>query len=124
MFAPRNNIRTSGVPGTKQMPECQSKHAHQRAFAALESMMSAIFPNPPLFPSANSDARPVCEWVMPAHLPERDCVRACRALPPGMPDCVEVQVIRTDEGIERSVAAVYGARAYLVHYAFMPRSRC
>lgn len=62
------------------------------------------------------DARPVCEWVVPALIPERDYARTRRALPSGMPDCLEVHVLRSDDGIERSTAAIYGARAYLIHY--------
>lgn len=100
------------------------KHARREAGAfcstVINKTMSGIFPNPPLFPSAGRDARPVCEWVIPARIPERDYARTRKALPPGMPDCVEVQIIRSEEGTERSVAAIYGARAYLVHYEFKP----
>lgn len=82
--------------------------------------MSAIFPNTPLLPSSSRDARPVCEWVIPALIPERDYARTRRALPSGMPDCLEVHVVRSEEGIERSTAAIYGTRAFLIHYEFKP----
>jgi hypothetical protein len=82
--------------------------------------MSGIFPNAPLFPSASTDARPVREWVMPALIPERDYARMRRALPSGMPDRLEVHVVRSGDGVERATAAIYGARAYLVHYEFKP----
>lgn len=64
---------------------------------------------------------PACEWVMPAFIAKRDHARTCKALPPGMPDCLEVSVIHSDEGTERCTAAIYGARAYLIHYEFKPR---
>lgn len=82
--------------------------------------MPGIFPNAPLSSSAGMDARLVCEWIMPATIPERACARTCVALPPGMPDCLEVHVVHSEEGIERSTAVVYGARAYLIHYEFKP----
>lgn len=43
-----------------------------------------------------------------------------RALPSGMPDRLEVHVVRSGDGVERATAAIYGARAYLVHYEFKP----
>lgn len=82
--------------------------------------MSGIFPNAPVFSSAETDAAPVCEWVVPVDIPKRNHARLCIALPPGMPDCLQVNVIRSDEGVERSTAVIYGARAYLIHYAFKP----
>lgn len=45
-----------------------------------------------------------------------------RNAPPGMPDCLEVHVIHSEEGIERSTAVIYGARAYLIHYEFRGRT--
>lgn len=57
---------------------------------------------------------------MPAFIPQRDYARTCRPLPPGMPDCLEVHVLHSEEGIERSTAVVYGARAYLIHYELKP----
>lgn len=84
--------------------------------------MRGIFPNAPMLPSAASDARPVCEWVMPAFIPQRDYARKRVMLPPGMPDCLEVHVIHSEEGIERSTAVIYGTRAYLIHYEFRRRT--
>lgn len=83
--------------------------------------MQGIFPNTPLFSSADMDARPVREWIVPALLPARDYVRTRRALPSGMPDCLEVRVIHSPEGVERSTAVIYGAHAYLIHYEFKMR---
>ena len=80
--------------------------------------MSGIFPNAPVFSSATRDAAPVREWVMPAVMPRRDYARTCTALPPGMPDCLEVSVMHSAEGTERTTAVIYGARAYLIHYEF------
>jgi hypothetical protein len=54
-------------------------------------------------------------------MPRRaDIFRLCKALPRGMPDKIEVLVIRYDHGIERSTAAYYGGRAYLIHIAKTP----
>lgn len=84
--------------------------------------MAGFFPSTPLFPSAETDAGPAREWVMPALIPRRAYARTCVKLPPGMPDRLEVHVVHSEEGIERSTAVVYGARAYLVHYEFRQRT--
>ncbi|GIZ52746.1 hypothetical protein NCCP691_27600 [Noviherbaspirillum aridicola] len=63
-------------------------------------------------------ATTVCEWVMPKTvLPQRHYARTCTALPPGRPDCLSVSIEHGDEGTERSVAALYGERACLIHYS-------
>lgn len=80
----------------------------------------SIFPNSPRFSPTVEDAGPVREWVVPAVVPRFGQVKACVALPPGMPDCLEVSIVRSDEGTERTTAVIYGARAYLIHYAFNP----
>jgi hypothetical protein len=38
-----------------------------------------------------------------------------------MPTCLEVCVTHSEEGTERTTTAIYGRRAYLIHYAFTPR---
>lgn len=53
----------------------------------------------------------------------RDYAGLCRMLPPGMPDCLRVSIARVEGGSERCTAAIYGAHAYLIHYAFVPASR-
>ena len=40
-----------------------------------------------------------------------------------MPDKLEVCIIRGDQGIERSTAAYYDGRAYLIHIALTPCSQ-
>ncbi|HEY0844249.1 MAG TPA: hypothetical protein VGE12_02715 [Noviherbaspirillum sp.] len=80
--------------------------------------MQGIFPNAPRFSSTDIDNAPVCEWIRPALLPERDYAKIRRAIPSGMPDCLEVHVARFENGVERSTVVVYGARTYLVHYEF------
>ena len=82
--------------------------------------MSLLFPNTPQFSPALTDATPVREWVMPVVVPRRDYARTCVALPPGMPDCLEVSIIHSADGTERTTAVMYGARAYLIHYMFTP----
>lgn len=84
--------------------------------------MQGIVPNAP-FPSPGKETMPACEWVMPAGISRRDYARTCTALPPGMPDCLEVSVIHSDEGVERSTAVIYGTHAYLIHYEFKPGVR-
>ena len=82
--------------------------------------MSILFPDAPRASTALTDMPPVREWVMPTVVPKRGYARTCVALPPGMPDCLEVSVLRSDEGTERTTAVIYGARAYLIHYEFKP----
>ena len=85
--------------------------------------MSGLFPQTPVIP-AMERAEPVCEWVMPrAVLPRRGYCRTYKALPPGRPDCLSVSTAYGEEGAERCVAAMYGGRAYLIHYAFEPDER-
>lgn len=80
----------------------------------------SIFPTTPRFPPTVEEAGPVREWVLPAVAPRFGQVKACVALPQGMPDCLEVSIVGTDEGTERTTAVIYGARAILIHYAFTP----
>jgi len=82
--------------------------------------MSILFPSAPRFSPALTDAAPVREWVMPALVPKRGYAKACVALPPGMPDCLEVNIVHSAEGTERTTAVMYGQRAYLIHYEFKP----
>lgn len=90
----------------------------QTTSAFIEVTMQGIFPSAPRFSSTDTDARPVCEWIRPALLPERDYARTRRALPSGMPGSLEVHVLHFMDGVERSTVVMYGARAYLVHYEF------
>lgn len=85
--------------------------------------MSGFLPYPPLSSRPGSSEASACEWVMPTRAQKGDYAKLRRALPPGMPDCLEVHIIHSDEGVERSTAAVYGAHAYLVHYEFKPHSK-
>ena len=87
---------------------------------SIDALSSILFPDAPGFSPSLNDAEPARAWVMPATLPRRGYTRACVALPPGMPDCLEVSVVRSIEGTERTTAAVYGARVYLIHYEFKP----
>ncbi|HVL75263.1 MAG TPA: hypothetical protein VM406_04545 [Noviherbaspirillum sp.] len=43
-----------------------------------------------------------------------------RALPPGMPDRLDVSIVRSEQGVERSTSLVYGRHTYLIHYEFRP----
>lgn len=80
--------------------------------------MPHILPTDPLAPSTDLDGRPARVWVAPAVLTKRDYARVRRELPAGMPDCLEVCVIRHEDGVERATSAVYGKHVYLIHYAF------
>jgi hypothetical protein len=80
--------------------------------------MPGLFPNAPQFSTTETDITPAREWVMPAFLPVRHYAQKICVLPPGMPDYLEVHVVQSDEGIERTTAVIYGKRAYLVHYEF------
>ena len=82
--------------------------------------MSILFPDAPRFSPAQTDGMPAREWVLPAVVPRYGYAKACVALPPGMPDCLEVSIVHSAEGTEYTTAVMYGARAYLIHYAFTP----
>ena len=83
--------------------------------------MSGIVLRTPGFPSTGTRATTVCALVLPVPTPGRaDYFRLCKVLPRGMPDKLEVSVIRYDHGVERSTAAYYGGRAYLIHIAMTP----
>lgn len=84
--------------------------------------MSEFFPKPPFIPAATHHTMPVCEWIIPApSVQRRDYFRLRKALPPGMPDCLQVSIDHSEEGTERCTAAIYGDCAYLIHYEFKPR---
>ena len=86
--------------------------------------MSGIKPGAPSFPSSGTPSVAVCECVQPRKAPGyANLFRLCKALPPGMPDRLEVSVIRSREGVERSTAAYYDGRAYLIHIAMTPAAR-
>lgn len=81
--------------------------------------MSGIFPKAPFIPTEGQSAVPACEWVVPApSVRRRDYFSTCKILPAGMPDCLQVYIGHSDEGIERCTAAIYGKRAYVIHYEF------
>lgn len=85
--------------------------------------MSALFPDTPFIPTPSQLAVPAREQVIPAHAARRqEYFRACQALPPGMPDCLSVEIAHSVEGTERTTAAVYGGHAYLIHYEFKRRA--
>ncbi|SNT17986.1 hypothetical protein SAMN06265795_11617 [Noviherbaspirillum humi] len=86
--------------------------------------MHSLFPAQRFLPDLRPDGRPATEWVMPApQLARRDYCRTFKRLPPGMPDCLEVSVAHSPEGTERSTAAIYDRKAYLIHYEFLPSRR-
>jgi hypothetical protein len=71
-----------------------------------------------------TQAVPVCELVLPVPAPRRaGYFSLCKALPAGMPDYLEVCITHSELGTERSTAAFYGGRAYLIHLALEPRKR-
>jgi hypothetical protein len=83
--------------------------------------MSGIVPGAPSFPSPGTPSVAVCELVQVRSTPRRaDVFKLCKTLPRGMPDKLEVCIIHYDHGVERSTAAYYGGRAYLIHIAMTP----
>lgn len=82
--------------------------------------MSALFPEAPFIPTAREIVQ-VCEWMIPAPLLQRrDYFRTYKALPVGMPDYLSVSIEHDEEGTGRCTAAIYGGRAYVIHYEFIP----
>ena len=59
------------------------------------------------------------EWIAPTAL-RRDHYSVFKKLPPGMPDCLRIEIQHGEEGTERCTAAVYGGRAYVIHYELRP----
>lgn len=82
--------------------------------------MSGIVPHTPGFPSTGARAAIVCTITSPVPTPGRGYLNLCKALPRGMPDKLEVSIIRYGHGVERSTAAYYGGRAYLIHITMAP----
>jgi hypothetical protein len=85
--------------------------------------MSGIVPGRPAFIASATRSVTVSELVQVRATPRHaDLFKLCKALPRGMPDKLEVSVIRYDHGVERSTAAYYDGRAYLIHIAMTPAS--
>jgi hypothetical protein len=105
------------------LPKRNPSGKNKNASGILQRLpsMSGIIPNRSHCSTLDTDARPVCEWVMPVVIPKKNYARTCKALPSGMPTCLEVCVIHSEEGTERTTTAVYGRRVYLIHYEFTPR---
>jgi hypothetical protein len=83
-----------------------------------------MLPRAPLFSSIVTQAAPARELALPAPAPRHaDYFRLCKALPAGMPDYLEVSITHSALGTERSTAAFYSGRAYLIHLALEPRKR-
>jgi hypothetical protein len=82
-------------------------------------LMSGLFPKAPTISAARQAVIPACEWVMPASaVRRRDYFSTYKALPGGMPDCLQVNIIYSEEGTERCTAAIYGGHPYVIHYEF------
>lgn len=64
------------------------------------------------------------EWVMPAPRLWGHHFSIFKRLPAGMPEYLHVDIKHSPEGTERSVAAIYSGRAYLIHYQYTLRSDC
>jgi hypothetical protein len=105
----------------EQSRDCDAKSKLQVQFG---SFMSGIVPGRPSLPTSGSASPTVCELVLPRSTPWRaELFKLCKALPRGMPDKLEVSLIRYDHGVERSTAAYYDGRAYLIHIAMLPAGR-
>ena len=84
--------------------------------------MLGLFPKAPFIPVAGQGTVPVCEWVMPAPaVRRRDNFSTYKMLPSGMPDCLYVSIDYFEDGIGRCTAAIYGGRAFVIHYELKPR---
>jgi len=81
-----------------------------------------FIPDAPTIAAGAQASIPACEWVLPASaISRRNAFTVHKTLPPGMPDYLEVNILRLEEGIERCTAAIYADRAYVVHYEFKRR---
>jgi hypothetical protein len=85
-------------------------------------LMSDFFPTSPFIPASRNRTIPACEWIMPApSVQRRDYFSTCKMLPSGTPDYLQVSIGHSEDGMERCTAAIYGNRAYVIHYEFKPR---
>ena len=82
--------------------------------------MQRLFPGAAYFPEERLLQRAQHEWIAPAAL-RRDRHSVFKKLPAGKPDCLRVEIQNVEEGTERCTAAVYGGRAYVIHYELTPR---
>ncbi|MGV3742899.1 MAG: hypothetical protein ACO1NO_11380 [Burkholderiaceae bacterium] len=82
--------------------------------------MQRLFPGSADFPEERLLQRARHEWIAPAAL-RRDKHSVFKKLPAGKPDCLRVEIQHGEEGTERCTAAVYGDRAYVIHYELRPR---
>lgn len=83
--------------------------------------MQRLFSGHPSFLEDQCLRRPSHEWIMPA-VQRTHQLGTYKKLPAGKPDCLCVEVIHFDEGVERCAAAMYKGRAYVIHYEFRPHA--
>ena len=80
--------------------------------------MSGIIPKA-LNYSSEQAVPTACEATVPSAVRSiRNYFSACKALPPGQPDYLEVCTQHSAEGVERSTSAVYNGRVFLIHYEY------
>lgn len=85
-------------------------------------IMYSLFPKSPVIPAVSQTSLPACEWVMPAPAAtRREYASLCKKLPAGQPDYLLVDILHSQEGVERCTAAVYDGHVYVIHYGFSPR---
>lgn len=82
--------------------------------------MSRLLPCFPPFETHVRLDRSAHEWIAPAKL-RRNHYDLYKKLPPGKPDLLCVDIQHLEEGVERCTTAVYGERAYVIHYEFTRR---
>jgi hypothetical protein len=83
--------------------------------------MQGLFPSAAYFPQERLLQTALHEWIAPAAL-RKNHYSVFKKLPPGMPDCLRVEIRHGEEGTERCTAAVYAGRAYVIHYGLTPRA--
>jgi hypothetical protein len=84
--------------------------------------MQRLYPTAPSFLEDSLTHVPRHEWILPA-LPRKNHYGVFKKLPAGKPDCLRVEILRFEDGIERCTAAIYGEHAYVIHYEFKPHVR-
>ncbi len=79
--------------------------------------MQRLLPSAPSFQEEHLIQRPSHEWIAPS-IERTIHYGVYKKLPAGKPDYLYVDTIHFQEGVERCTAAVYGERAYVIHYEF------
>lgn len=79
--------------------------------------MRSLVPNSAFLSNKEISQYDNVAWILPSST-RKDRLGVYKILPAGQPDYIHVDIIHTTEGTERCTAAIYGNKAYVIHYTF------